>query len=81
MQFSLPIVATRWRGIPSIIRNEQTGFLVQPKNAEDLSSKLEALLKDAQLRTNMGKAGRELFVEKYSIGNFHKQMENLFQTC
>jgi len=50
MQFSLPIVATRWRGIPSIITDGDNGFLVDPKDPIGLSEKLETLLRDPAMR-------------------------------
>lgn len=81
MQFSLPIVATNWRGIPSVIKNTETGFIVEPKNANALAEKLELLLIDSNLRDKMGKAGREHFLKNYTIIQFQKNMEQVFLAC
>ncbi len=78
MQFSLPIVATRWRGIPSIINEGENGFLVEPKDAHALADRLEKLIVNEGLRTSVGQKGRNLFLNKFKLNVFHEQMEELF---
>lgn len=81
MQFSLPLVGTRWRGIPSIIKEGSTGYIVEPKSALAFSQKLELLIKDPELRKTLGEKGRETFLSNYSLSTFHANMENLFLSC
>lgn len=81
MQFSLPLIGTRWRGIPSIIKEGETGYIVEPKNALDFSQKLEVLIKDPELRKKMGEKGRDNFLKNYTLSVFHKQMEKVFSEC
>lgn len=78
MQFSLPIVATRWRGIPSIITEGENGFLVEPKDAHALTDKLDKLITNEDLRLSIGQKGRHLFLSKFKLNVFHEQMEQLF---
>ncbi len=54
MSFSLPIVATRWRGIPEVTGEEGT-FLVEVRDAAALAARLGELLHSPELRAEMGR--------------------------
>jgi glycosyltransferase involved in cell wall biosynthesis len=81
MQFSLPIVASNWRGIPSIIKEGEAGFLTTPKNAEQVAVALVKLINDPALREKMGKQGRASYLQRFTLNVFHKTMGDLFRTC
>lgn len=74
MMFQIPIVATRWRGIPDIITND-IGFLVEVKNADAIAEKLKILIENPQLRIAMGRCGREKYLEKYRLESHLNAME------
>lgn len=57
--FRLPVVAFRRGGLPDIIVDGQTGFLVGAGDLPQLSSRLDELIVDLGLRDRMGKAARE----------------------
>jgi glycosyltransferase involved in cell wall biosynthesis len=78
MSFGLPIVATRWRGVPEIVDDNVTGLLVDVHNTEALATQLERLLVDPALRKQLGDAGREKFVREYTAERFWNRMENVF---
>ena len=44
MQFSLPVISTYWRGIPEILLDGESGYLVKPKSRKDLENKLIDLI-------------------------------------
>ncbi|MEI7928064.1 MAG: glycosyltransferase family 4 protein, partial [Verrucomicrobiales bacterium] len=46
LAFGLPVVATHWRGIPSIIEEGVNGFMVEPHDCEALADKLVELARD-----------------------------------
>ena len=79
MQFSMPVVATRWRGIPSLIEEEVSGFMVPIQDSIAIANKLELLINNPEKTQQMGQRGRELFLEKYSINKYHESMGNLFR--
>ncbi|KAM7258094.1 hypothetical protein ACFE04_013835 [Oxalis oulophora] len=67
MASGLPVVAARAGGITDIIPSEhegKTGFCFNPGNVDDCLLKLEPLLKNRELREEIGKAAREE-MEKY----------------
>lgn len=49
----LPVVATPVGGTPEVIREEQTGLLVPPRNAKALAHALARVLNDGDLRASM----------------------------
>src|SRR3954454_3999826 len=53
-----PVVATKVGGIPEVVADGETGFLVQPRDHEAMARALISLLKDEALRKRMGEAGR-----------------------
>lgn len=66
MACGLPVVATNWRGIPSIVEESETGFLVEPHDVGAVADRLAVLAQDPQLRERMGAAGREKFLREYT---------------
>ena len=48
-----PVVASEVGGIPEMVRHEETGLLVPPKDPEALSNAIKKLLEDAELRNKM----------------------------
>lgn len=61
-----PGVASDISGVREIVRNEETGLLVPPRNAAALADALQRLAEDAPLRARLGAAGRELAERSFS---------------
>jgi len=61
-----PVVATNVGGIPELMRDNKTGFLVEKGNAEELIEKLSLLINDEEKRVEMGNAGRKLVEDNFS---------------
>lgn len=78
MQFALPVVSTRWRGIPSIIRNTESGYLVSIKDSRAIADKIEIFIKHPAKAKQMGQKGRQLFLGKYTIDKYYKNMEKVY---
>lgn len=54
----LPVVVTRVGGLPEVVREGETGLIVEREDAEALAAALLRLLCDAALRRRLGDAGR-----------------------
>lgn len=70
MMFELPVVATSWRGIPSIVEEGITGLLAPIKDPASLALRLGRLLDDEQLRKRMGQEGRERYLEEFTVETY-----------
>lgn len=77
MQFSLPIVTTPEGGIADIVEDGVNGFLVSQRSPEALAKKLKVLISDKQKRSEMGKAGRHRYEQKYTIDKFEQRMSGI----
>jgi glycosyltransferase involved in cell wall biosynthesis len=63
----IPVVAGAHGGLPEIVEDGVTGFLVEPTDAAALAEAVDRLLADPGLRTRMGEAGRERVSELFSV--------------
>lgn len=79
MSFGKPIVATHWRGVQEIVRENENGFLVPIKDSKSLSEKIEILIKNEQLRNNFGRKSRALFINYYTLNKFIDNMKYVFE--
>ena len=55
----VPVVATNVGGIPELMKNNETGFLIEKSDHQTLIEKLELILNDSQKANSLGKAGRK----------------------
>lgn len=76
MQFALPVVASDWRGIPSLVQDGVTGFLIGPRDPIALADRLERLAGDGTLRTRMGSEGRQRYLERFTVEAHLAAMED-----
>lgn len=59
MAAGLPVVATRVGGVPEVVVDGVTGFLVPPRQPKALAQAIVRLLVDPDLAKSMGASGRE----------------------
>ncbi|MEN3329560.1 MAG: L-malate glycosyltransferase [Acidobacteriota bacterium] len=62
-----PVIGTTVGGIPEIIQDGKSGFLIDPGSPERLAEKLIQLLGDENLRRQMGEAGCEIVKQKFEL--------------
>ncbi len=77
MQFSLPVISTFEGGIPDIVEDGKTSFLVPQKNTEALADKLEVLITNPQLRKKMGEAGRLKYEKEFTLDRFENRLNDI----
>ena len=61
----LPVVSTQVGGIPEMVENGVTGFLVEPDNVGALTEALSLLIENPRLRKEMGIAARSVGFSRY----------------
>jgi glycogen synthase len=93
MSCETPVVGSAVGGIPEIIVEGETGYLIElesvsrtdfnPKNPvefqKNFASKVNELLADEKLATAMGKAGRKRVLEKFSWESIAKTTYNYYE--
>ena len=61
-----PVIATNVGGIPELIKDGETGFLVEKGNHEQIIEKISFLLENPEIVGKMGTAGRKFIEENFS---------------
>lgn len=74
MSAGMPVVATDWRGLRTIIDEGRDGFLVPPRDPAALADRLGRLLQDPALRARMGAAGRRKYDAMFTPEAFALRM-------
>lgn len=67
MAYRKPVIATRVGGIPEVVADGDSGFLIERGDVEKLAEKLLALIEDPARRESMGTAGRKRVDEKFDL--------------
>jgi glycosyltransferase involved in cell wall biosynthesis len=75
MRSALPVVVTAWRGVPALVREGETGFVVAVHDVDALADRLALLLSDSEMRTRLGACGRQVFLERFTEERFRSGME------
>lgn len=75
MQFELAVVATDVGGMRSVVESAQTGYLLSKGQYQAFADHLEKLLLDRELRLRMGRKGREIFLQKFTVEKYWQNME------
>ncbi len=78
MACSLPVVATGVGCLPDIVSEEETGFLVPPRNSDRLGARIIEMLGDAALRQRLGRAGRKRIEENFDEVAVVDRLEALY---
>ena len=61
-----PIIATNVGGIPELMKNGETGFLIEKNNSAELFEKLSTLLNNLEKAKEMGKEGKEFVKNNFN---------------
>lgn len=69
----LPVIGGRNGGVPDAIEHRRTGLLVDPENALESRDALRLLLRDAERRREMGRAGRARALSRFSWAEAQRQ--------
>lgn len=75
-----PVIGTSVGGIPDIINDGLNGCLVKPRDSENLADKIILLLENPRLIKKMGKAGRKIAEENFSLERRMKRITELYDS-
>ncbi len=66
MASGVPVICSRVGGLPEVVRDGETGFLVEPGNVEQLRDRIARLLAEPRLAEDLGRNGREWVLERFT---------------
>jgi glycosyltransferase involved in cell wall biosynthesis len=74
-----PVVATAVGGIPEIIDEGRSGFLVPRRRPDEAADRILRLLRDAALRERMGAAGRQVVELRFNLERNVAELVKLYE--
>jgi len=79
MALGKPVIGTDGGGTNEIVDDLKTGFLIRQANPEELAGKLAILLDNAELRAQMGMAGKDRIINFFSIDKMVNEYISLYK--
>lgn len=80
MAAARPVVATRVGGVPELVEDGITGFLVEPGDVDGFACAVRKLLEDPELAEKMGRAGREKVEQEFGCEQAVRRLTDLYLT-
>lgn len=78
MACEVPVVATRIGGLPEVVEHEEDGFLLGLGDVSAMAEASTRLVKDPQLRSEMGKSAREHALRNFCSTKIVRNYEHLY---
>jgi glycosyltransferase involved in cell wall biosynthesis len=79
MACGIPVVITDVAANSEWVEHGKQGFLVRTRDAQMLGEKIARLLESPDLRTRLGRAARQVIVERNNLQKEMLKMEGLYQ--
>ncbi|MBI1173627.1 glycosyltransferase [bacterium] len=74
----IPVIATQVAGVPELVQDGISGFIVPPGDVEALTERLDRLLSDPALCRAMGEAGRAKVEAEFDVAREVERLARLF---
>jgi L-malate glycosyltransferase len=79
MAAGAPVVATAVGGVPELIEDGETGFLVPPANSEALAERIEYALSQTGATGMIAMRGRQFIIERFGMERMVASVERLYE--
>jgi glycosyltransferase involved in cell wall biosynthesis len=77
MAMGIPVVSTYHAGIPELVEDGISGFLVPEKNVEALANKIEHLINHPEIWSQMGRNGRSKIERNFEINKENDKLKQI----
>ncbi len=74
----MPVISTWHAGIPEVVEDKVTGYLVAEKDVSALTKRMVMLYDQPGLWNNMGSAGRKKMEEEFSRKALNNSLQNIY---
>ncbi len=75
----LPVIVTNVGGLPEVVKDGETGYIVDPKNPEQIADKVYELVLDPNKRAKFGQQGRAFVKAHYDWDQNVSQVEQVYK--
>lgn len=77
MMMGIPCIVSNAGGLPESVIDGETGYVIDPNDTDTMVEKVLTLLENENLRKNMGMAGKERYLTKFSHKKWIQEMKIL----
>lgn len=70
----LPVMSTDHSGIPEVVQNKISGFLVPERDVDALTEKLGYMIQHPELWAEMGRSGRSIVEDQFDVDQLNAQL-------
>lgn len=81
MQYALPVISTNEGAIPEMVRDGESGWLIEKYNSIALADKMEWFLNHPMESKQMGKMGYEIYRQNYTLAHFEQRIMDILTEC
>jgi glycosyltransferase involved in cell wall biosynthesis len=75
-----PVVASNVGGLPEVVDQNKTGFLVEKENPDSIAEAIGKLIESPNLRSDMGKKGRQKVIDEYDWNNSVSKLISIYNS-
>jgi glycosyltransferase involved in cell wall biosynthesis len=76
----IPVIGTKVGGVPDVVREGETGILIQPNDVKTLAETIELLITNAELRRQMGIAAAQFANnEQFQVEFMVRKIEEVYE--
>lgn len=79
MATALPVISTTAGGIPNVVEDGKTGYLVAPGDESALRDRLARLVADRDARLAMGNQAQQVALNRYSAARMQREYLDLYE--
>ena len=79
MNYAKPVIGCRTGGVPEVVENAITGVLVEPGSPKALAEAILSLLNSPEKMREMGLAGRQRLLDRFTYTAMAKSFEEVFR--
>lgn len=79
MATGLPVISTHHSGIPELVRDGESGFLLPEGDERGIKEKISLLIKNPTLRAEMGRKGRNQVIENFDINSLNNDLVQIYE--
>ena len=75
----IPVVASKVGGIPDLIKDGATGYLIEPGDVDTLEERMRDLLQNPEKRRQMGLQARKNIIENYDSFKIAERIKQVYE--
>lgn len=79
MATGLPVVSTFHSGIPELVENEISGYLVPERDVDSLAERIGQLVQNPKMRIGMGRSGHLHVLDHYDIEKLNDRLVQIYR--